>query len=257
MIKIKIWISTASFCALLLASTSARADRVSQLAGKLKNNPSHKVRLTAALMLSKYADPRSISALIYALENDSDTRVRGFAAMALGRFRAPGAIPGLKKAARSGDNFLKSKARGALEKLCPSSLSGKRYYLKIVVRPKGALKHISKGLAMIKLSRIAGGRSDSVTGWPGCGSPSASALRRKRMKGFFLDASIKVIDSGGNTSVHVSVLFTTYPGKSLKGNAGAKAAVPGSPSVGTVTQLVDALIGSIKGDINTFLNSNP
>ncbi|MFH2006155.1 MAG: HEAT repeat domain-containing protein [bacterium] len=242
---------------LLLASTPARADRVDRLISQLKTNPSPKVRVTAILTLRKYADPRVINAFISVLGDSSqDSKVRGWAAMALGGLRVQAAVPALKKAAKSSDSFLKAKARSALGRLCPSQLKGKRFYINMdKIRAKGALGNIARGIAVIHLSQIVGRRADAVTGWPKCQKPSERALRRKGMKAFYLDTTVKVKETGGKVSCHISVLFTTYPGQSIKGNAGARAAVPGSASSEVVSQLIEALVGSIKADINRFLNS--
>lgn len=241
----------------LVSASPARADRVSSLVHALKTNPSYKVRLTAVLGLAKYADPRAVKALIGALSKSSeDPRVRGFAAMALGRLRAYAAARALRKAARSSNKFLKSRARRAMERMCPSRLSGKRFYLSLdKIKGSGPQGRVASTVAALRLARILAKRSDATTGWPRCKRPSKRALRRKRMKGFYLDTRVKVKASGGGLKIRVSILFTTYPGQSIKGNAGAAAGVQGDISSDTVANVTEQLVNALASDISRFLDS--
>jgi hypothetical protein len=240
-----------------LGPRAARADRVDELVKQLQNNPEYKVRLTAVLSLAKYADPRAVDALTATVAKDSeDPRVRGFAAMGLGRLRVPSAGPALLKASRSTDPFLKSKAAAALEHLCPSRLTGKKFYVNLEkAKASGPLATIAKSIMVLSLAKVIGSRNDVVTGWPKCGRPTAGALQKERMTGFFADMAVTVTHSGGKVSCKVSVLFTTYPGQSLKGNAGAKAEVDGSLDADTLSNLIEQLVASIKEDISRFLDS--
>lgn len=242
---------------LLAAPRPAGADPVLRLVKELQSNPSYKVRLTAVLGLSKFADPRAAAALTDALKKDSeDPKVRGFAAMALGRLRVEAAVPALQKAARASDPFLKSKAMAALETLCPSKLAGKRLYLNLDrFKASGPSANLAKSIVLIQLARAVGERADVTTGWPACKKPTARDLGGKRIKGFFLDTNVKVTSEGGKVGCHVNVLFTTYPDQSIKGNAGAKASVPGAPDGEVLSGLIEALVGAIKSDISRFLDT--
>ncbi len=252
-----IWIPLAAFAIVLLSSSPARADRVDNLVRKLKSGSSPKVKVVAIILLRKYTDPRVERALIASLKNDSeDATVRSIAARALGGLRSSRALPALKKAAKSKNSRLKKAARKAIEKMCPSRVSGKRFYLNMSnIRAKGPLKGLSKALALRHLYRVLDRRADVVTGWRKCRKPSKRALRKKRMKGFYLETRVKVSNVGGKVKCKVSVLFTTFPGRSMKGEVNATAAVGGSANPGVVSQLVEALVGSLKVDIYRFLNS--
>jgi len=250
-------IPLAAFATILLTSSPARADRVDNLVRKLKSGSSPKVKVVAVILLRKYTDPRVERALLATLKNSSeDATVRSVAARALAGLRSQRAIPALKKAAKSKNKRLKKAARKALEKMCPSRVSGKRFYLNLSnIRSKGPLKGLSTALALRHLYRVLDRRSDVVTGWRKCRKPSKRALRKKRMKGFYLETRVKVSNVGGKVKCKVSVLFTTFPGRSMKGEVNATAAVGGSANAGVVSQLVEALVGSLKSDINRFLNS--
>ncbi|MDY0003719.1 MAG: HEAT repeat domain-containing protein, partial [Polyangia bacterium] len=98
----QILIPLALATSLLAHGPEAWADPVPRLVKELQTNPSEKVRMTAVLSLSKFADPRAVTALTGALCKESeDPKVRGFAAMARGRLRVEAAIPALQKAARA------------------------------------------------------------------------------------------------------------------------------------------------------------
>lgn len=253
----QILIPLMALVSLLAAPPPVFADPVLRLVKELQSNPSSKVRMTSVLLLSKYADPRAATALTGALTKESeDPKVRGFAAMALGRLRVEAAIPALRKASRATDPFLKGKASAALETLCPSSLSGKRLYLNLdKFKASGPSAPLAKSIALIQLARALGERSDVTTGWPACKKPTARDLGGKRMKAFFMDTSVKVAVAGGKVTCHINVLFTTYPDQSIKGNAGAKASVPGAPDDDVLSGLIEALVGAIKSDIARFLDS--
>ncbi len=249
--------SLALLAAIWLTSTPAHADRVDNLIRRLRGGGSSKVKVVAVIMLRKYVDPRVERALIKTLKDSAeDETVRSIAARALGGMYSTRAIGALRKVARSGGSRLKRAARKALEHLCPSRTSGKRFYINMdKIRSKGAMRRLAVTLTRRHLYRLLGRRTDVVTGWRRCRKPSRRALRKRRMKAYYLDTTVKVSRDGGKVKVKVSVLFTTYPGQSIKGNAGASAAVPGATSRAVVRQLVAALVGALKDDINRFLNT--
>lgn len=253
----KLLIPLAVLVTTLFASTPARADRVDNLIRKLKSGSSPKVKVVAIILLRKYTDPRVEIALISTLQNGSeDATVRSTAARALGGMHSKRAIKALRKASKSSNSRLKSAARKAIEKMCPSRVSGKRFYINMdKMQSKGALRSLSRVLAARHLYRVLDRRSDVVTGWRKCRKPSGRSLRKKRMKGFYLETVVKVNNVGGKVKCKVSVMFTTFPGRSMKGVYGASAAAHGSVNSGVVSQLVEALVGSLKSDINRFLNT--
>src|SRR5437868_3407483 len=69
---------------LLLCGQAARADTIDTSIRQMTDS-SYKVRLAAALALSKSHDPRAVIALADALIKDTDSTVRRVAALALGK----------------------------------------------------------------------------------------------------------------------------------------------------------------------------
>ncbi len=77
-------IITTSLIAVLFLCGRAEADKVQPIVETLKNSQEFKVRIDAALKLSKLCDQRATVALLGAL-GDSDKTVRGVAAAGLGK----------------------------------------------------------------------------------------------------------------------------------------------------------------------------
>lgn len=102
------------------ARAAAEAEnRVEFLAGKLKDASSFKVRLKAAVMLGRLADPRAVGPLVQALRDDNYV-VRGAAARALGNLGHPLAVNSVEALFRLVDDeepFVQQEARQALARL--------------------------------------------------------------------------------------------------------------------------------------------
>src|SRR5687768_2418648 len=89
----------ATIAALLVVlgrAAPARADNVGELVRQLEHDDSDKVRLSAALNLTKLGEQRAILALAKALGNDSDRSVRGAAAVGLGELVTDRTKPSVK-----------------------------------------------------------------------------------------------------------------------------------------------------------------
>ena len=125
-----------SLTSLLLLARPAHADNVDVLINTLKTADNYKVRVTAAMLLSKHkGDAKAFAALLHTLNNDENETVQGTAALSLGKLGNKEAIADLEKAAKSKKSFLKDNAKKALEMLgdtCPEiDLKGKQIYLNI------------------------------------------------------------------------------------------------------------------------------
>lgn len=238
--------------ALTLFSANARADSVANLVRKLETNSSYKVRLTAALVLRKSCDPRAFKALLKALKTDKNSLVRATCASSLASLGVVKAVPALKKAARSGDSKLKRRARKALARLCPSSTSGKSKYVNLdrisYKGPRGG--RMAVPIVRCRLARALRKQRNIMVSWARCKKPRKRHLRRKRLKGYYLDVVVKLKSSGGMTKCKISPTFFTYPrAKLLTTGGGTVVKVHGNLSPTSVSTCFKHAVNSTKGSI--------
>ena len=239
---------------LLLIANTARADNVDTLIGQLEDG-SDKVRLSAALNLSKLGDPKAILGLIKRLDanNESSKNVRSAAAVGLGTLvgaKVKGsqrdlAIKALRKAqAEDPSEFVKVQAERALEKIgaaggsAPVTPGSGAIYVNVgpmsskTGGPNDAkFRTMMVSVSAKTLTRVA---SNMQQTWSG-GAPTKQQLASKGFAGFYVDGTLNEvkIEKSGNTatiSCKVSMLLASFPEKSVFGflNGGAK--VQGSTS---------------------------
>jgi hypothetical protein len=112
--------------ATLAATPHARADeprpRIDDVEQSLGHDPSYKVRVDAAIVLGRLAQPRSLPALVGALQ-DAHPSVRASAAYALGRFTSPLAREALGAALRDPAPVVRQMARESLRRLASADES--------------------------------------------------------------------------------------------------------------------------------------
>ena len=110
---------------ILLASRSARADRVDTLCRTLTRDSSWRVRLQAAVVLGKLHDRRAVPSLMHALGDDNEA-VRALAAQVLGQLGDQRAVAALERARRDGSSLVRDKARLALDALHAGAMAVNR-----------------------------------------------------------------------------------------------------------------------------------
>lgn len=238
-------------------ATPARADNVSELIRQLGDDDSDKVRLSAALNLTKLGDPRAILPLAKALGNDTDKSVRGAAAVGLGKLITDKtdprirrlAVSALTQASQSDDSdFVRGEAGKALKAIGVTAAgtrvqtpqSGTAIYVNI--GPMAAktgdaavdarLKSLMAKVANQTMTRVA---SNMAITWPGGGAPTQAMLMAKSTVGFYVDGTVnelKVKQAGSSTTVSckINMLLASYPDKSIFGllNGGASVEASGS-----------------------------
>jgi hypothetical protein len=253
-------VTIAALLVILTRGTPVHADNVDQLIKQLGNDGSDKVRLSAALNLTKLGDARAILPLVKAVGNDSDKTVRGAAAVGLGELvtdkTKPSiknlAVNALKRAAESDESSLvKDQASKALQAIGvsggasppskPSSGSGGAIYVNIGpmssktgdAASDGKLKALMVKVATKTMGKVA---SSMAITWPG-GVPTQAQLEAKSTQGFYVDGTLnelKVKDSGSSTTISckISMLLASFPDKSIFGllNGGASVQASSSPS---------------------------
>jgi hypothetical protein len=217
-----------------------RADQVDRLIGQLQSSDDYKVRLSAALNLTKMGDRRAVGAFIRALR-DKDKSVRGVAAAGLGVLVVAAtpaesrnrALTALRHAASSdGNAFVRKQAQKAYDKIKATvgpavSVSAGATYVNIgsmaaEVRNGGELVALMRQTAQKTFRREAPG---ILIDWPGGGAPSARHIQDRQLKAFFVDGTVNAINAGGGAvECKVSMLLATFPSKSMFGflKGGAK-----------------------------------
>ncbi|HET7502482.1 MAG TPA: HEAT repeat domain-containing protein [Kofleriaceae bacterium] len=246
-----------SLLVVLGRSTPAHADNVDELIRQLETDGSDKVRLSAALNLTKLGDQRAILALAKAIANDGDKTVRGAAAVGLGELvtdkTKPSyknlAIAALKRAAANDDSDLvRGQAEKALKAIgvagptpgpTPQQAGGGGIYVNIGPMSSktgdsavdSKLKALMVKVAMKTMSRVASGMA---TTWPG-GVPTRAMLDAKGAAGFYIDGTLnelKVKESGSSSTVSckINMLLASYPEKSIFGLLTGGASVQASAS---------------------------
>ncbi|MBA3392545.1 MAG: HEAT repeat domain-containing protein [Deltaproteobacteria bacterium] len=229
-------------------TTSAHANQVEQLIGQLDDS-SDKVRLGAALNLTKLGDPKAIPALAKRINIDTESskNVRSASAVGLGKLASGKISASLKKLAVSAlqnaqandpSEFVKVQAEKALEAIGatagPATPSGGGGAIYVNVGPMSSktgsndakFRGMMVSVSAKTLSKVA---SNMQQTWPGGKLPDKSALAAKGYQGFYVDGTLNElkIDTSGSSSTiscKVSMLLASFPDKSVFGflNGGAK-----------------------------------
>ena len=238
-------------------ASPARADNFGELVRQLAEDDSDKVRLSAALNLTKLGDSRAILPLAKALGNDTDRTVRGAAAVGLGKLvtdrtdakvRKP-VIAVLTQARDSDDSdFVRGEAAKALKAIGVTGATtpvttpptGGAIYVNIGPMSSrtgdasidGKLKALMARTASRTMARVA---SNMATSWPGSGTPTQAMLDAKSTMGFYVDGTVnemKVKETGSSVTVSckINMLLASYPDKSIFGllNGGASVQASGA-----------------------------
>lgn len=193
---------------LLLCGGAARADTIDTSIRQMSAS-GYKVRLAAALALSKSRDPRAVIALADALIKDGDSTIRRVAALALGKMideqtaedaRELGLDALAAAAVRDADQKVKATALRARQDL--SGLRRKRHEAK-VEKPDVFIKldaatdqsKVAPSDAGERLTRIVKKsveRTGYATSWPG-GLPTQTELANHRARAFIIASTVKKI----------------------------------------------------------------
>ena len=211
---------------LVVCARAASADTVATGVRQLGGDSAYKVRLAAALSLSKSRDARAVIALAGALRNDGSSTIRRVSALALERMidartaddaRELG-IAALEHATRDRDRKVRDTARRSLK-----SLSGLRRKTRsdapAVFVNVDATTDQSKRLpndANARLTRIVKKsieRTGYATSWPG-GLPTAAELTSNRSVAFIVASTVKKIEItqvGGRIQIACTVAVRVAP----------------------------------------------
>jgi len=236
----------------------AFADNIDTLIQQLGNDDSDKVRLSAALNLTKLGSERAILPMAKALLADSDKNVRSACAVGLSKIvtsrTSPSlknlAVANLKKAAAEDESeFVKAQAQKALTTITgagggtgptlPSGGGGIYVNIGPMSSKTGSsddprLRDLMRKTASKTMGKVA---SEMAITWPG-GDPKKADLDRKGVAGFYVDGTLNelaVKQAGGSSatvSCKISMLLASFPDKSVFGflNGGASVQSSGRSS---------------------------
>jgi hypothetical protein len=270
------WVRAAAIAAMvviLARSAPARADNVDQLIRQLENDDSDKVRLSAALNLTKLGDPRAILAFAKALGNDADKNVRGAAAVGLSTLvsdRTKGgirnlAVAALRRAADSdASDFVKGQADKALRAIGVTTTQtqtppvGGAIYVNIGPMSSKTgdtaadvrLKALMVKIATKTMSKVA---SNMAVTWPG-GAPTRAMLDARSTQGFYIDGTVndvKVKETGRSATVSckINMLLASFPDKSIFGLLSGSASVQASGSASDVALAREDCVSAVVEDL--------
>jgi hypothetical protein len=228
----------------LLSPGQAGAQPVDRLIEQLESSSDYKVRLSAALSLSKIDDRRAIPAFIKALD-DTDKTVRGVAAASLGKMidgstpkpLRDRAVAALKRTASQDKNaFVRKQAQKAHDTVAnigaaPAAGAAGGIYVNLggmsaKTKDGAPMRALMRKTAVTAFKRRA---PSMMIEWPGGKDPSKKQLDQRKMTAYHVDGTLNelVTAASGSTtlvSCKVSMLLATYPEKSMFGflNGGAK-----------------------------------
>lgn len=226
--------SLAVFAAcLMLCIRTASGDSTDTNVSQLATGGSYKVRLAAALSLSKSRDARAVIAVADALTQDSDPTIRRVSALALEKMidsRTPDdarelGLTALEEAAANDrdakvrDTAEKSlKALGGLRRKRGSSstpAAGKPSVFVNVDPMTDQSKKLPKeaGDRVMKIVKSKVDATGYATTWPG-GLPTSAELTSARSRGFIVASTVKKLDitkSGSQTQIACTVAIRVAP----------------------------------------------
>lgn len=217
----------------LTAAPDARADKVDRLINQLRGASSYKVRLSAALSLTKLGDPRALGPMVRALR-DREKTIRGVAAAGLAKLvdeRTPAkrrarVQRALRRTIQTDKNsFVRRQAQKAYNRIeSLGSSGGGRGSLFVDVGSMGDKTGRNGALRTLMRKTVAKTFQSEARGvklrLPGSSKPARKSLRQ--MSAYHVDGtitSLEVSSSGRSSQVacKVSMLIATYPEKSMFG----------------------------------------
>lgn len=252
----------------------ARADDVSELIQQLENGSS-KVRLSAALNLTRLGDARAILPLVKALGNDTEATVRGAAAGGLATLVTDRTDPRIKRAAVSAltrardsdrSNFVRAEADKALQAIGitdgsqspgPPAAGGGIY---VNIGPMASktgdaavdakLRALMVKTANETMAKVAG---NMTTTWPG-GAPTKAMLQARRTAGFYVDGTVNNLQVKGTgssmtVSCKINMLIASFPDKSIFGLLHGSASVQASGSKTEIALASEDCVSAVVEDL--------
>ncbi len=208
----------------LLCLRTAGADTVESGVRQLARNNAYKVRLAAALSLSKSKEPRAVIALAGALRNDEEATIRRVSVLALEKMidarTAEDAkelgLGALENAAQNdGDTKVRENATRVLKMLVAlrrkkANKNAPQVFVNIDNTSDQSNKLPSGASARLtRIVKTGVDRTGYATSWPG-GLPTAADLTSNRSRAFIVASTVKKVEitkAGNRTQIACTVVL--------------------------------------------------
>jgi hypothetical protein len=251
---------------LLLGGARARAGvSVEDLCRAVVEDPSYKVKVSAALTLGRVGGSAAVPALVKALA-DPNNSVRGIAAQSLGKIGDSSAADPLRDLLRrETDAFVRQQAQTALASLSAGGGGNKHAKIYLAFGPfTGGVKSAGPEASKIIADALARelGKLPSVT--LSLSATDQHNFAKTGMLGFFIDGNITRLDDvvGGGaseTNCDVKVMVARWPTKSIISwtNAGASLQSGSRPrdKESARKDCLEASAGQLADDLGHFFKS--
>lgn len=219
----------------VLCIRTASADTTEVNVSQLATGSTYKIRLAAALALSKSRDARAVIAVADALTNDADPTIRRVAALALEKMvdaRTPDDARelGLTALEEASVNDRDAKVRTTAEKSLKALSGLRRKKTAAPTAPVGNKPSVfvnvdqttdqSNKLAkesterVMKIVKSNVERTGYATSWPGGTLPTSAELTSSRSRAFIVASTVKKLDitkSGAQTQIACTVAIRVAP----------------------------------------------
>jgi hypothetical protein len=255
---------TRALAVLVLCAGIASADTIEHDVRDLGNG-GYKMRLAAALALSKSKDPRAVIALADALMADSDPTIRRVSAIALEKMvdeRTENdakelALDAVERAAKQDkDEKVKATAAAALRSLSglrPSkttkgSSSKPEVFVNIEASDQSKKAPADAPARLSKIVKAGVEKTGYATSWPG-GLPTEAELNSSRSRGFIIASTVKKVEvskSARNATIACTVAIRIAPwsgkdgGEKWEANKAASAQGSAKAQTGVSQREIDA-----------------
>jgi hypothetical protein len=250
---------------LCLASQAARADdpRSTYLIKLLEGSSQFRVRAQAAISLGTVEGSSASVAALSAALKDVHPAVRAAVASSLGRVGDQSSLSALRPLERDSEEPVRSAARAAIDHLAsvrppvnkepPPSDTGPALYYVSIAEPSATrvatLDHAALGKARAFIKERVGQIQGVLVAPDSEDSQTAErVLKKRRLKGFYIDSSIVSIEKkqGGATRVAVSVIVATYPGRDMRAIMQGAATVTGAGEQAYGQAMEGAFTGALR-----------
>jgi HEAT repeat protein len=211
---------------LLCSAGTARADKVDLLVKQLARG-NYKLRLSAALKLSRFRDERAVAAMVRALRRDDRNTIRRVAALSMSRMVDESlpvslrkrAIAALKRArSKDRDKKVRENAAASLKKLDGLGSNPNAKVFLHIGKPadltRSAPRDAPRRMHLAVRRTLRSHAPKYAQDWPTGKLPTKRELERKGAKAFFVGASVsslRVRKTRGRAEVRCSVSVRVSP----------------------------------------------